>query len=104
MQDLHPAKNLSHRAALREGMERHPGDSLKQGMEGPACQAELLPRKDCCLLGSQSLDIVERRLRFIQALDGSPKAREDTRHVNCDQLGGGGVEQGSWGLNLPPCP
>lgn len=67
-------------------------------MESPACQAELLPRKDFCLWGAQSLHVVERRLRFIQPVDGSPMAREDPRHVNCNQFGGesGGQRAGGW--------
>lgn len=98
-QDLHPAKNLSHRAALGEGMKHQDGDSLRQRMEGPACRAA---QEGLLLAGS--LDMVERRLRFIQPLDGSLTAREDPRHVSCDWFGGEGVGQGSWGLDFHPVP
>lgn len=73
-------------------MKHQDGDSLRQRMEGPACRAA---QEGLLLPGS--LDMVERRLRFIQPLDGSPTAREDLRHVSCDWFGGEGEGKAAGG-------
>lgn len=57
---------------LSRGAEEEVGNSLMQRVESITFQPGMLPKKVWSLLGAQSLDIMERRLRLTQTSDGSP--------------------------------